>query len=174
MASMYSRFGTDSAAHIRNLILGATSKKDEPVAEGIMSRSIQPSQEVTSRFSGVSGPSPVLRPTADASATNRGQSFIESFATALGMASDDPERVADAVLPREGNGEVDLSGWESLPPPPGRDVVREAFGQTSQGATRVGGASDVFNMQTALDEIIESEAAFSNSEKTEVTMLMAD
>lgn len=152
MAGIYSRFGSDSPAHIRNLILGALADTPEPSNAGIMSRTGQPPSQMQSRFSGVSGPSPIIQ-SPDAP-EERSRSFIEGFATMLGMASDDPEAVANAVLPRETAEEPDMSAWESLPPAPGQERVRSNFreNQGSEGSS--------FNLESALDEVMANEGGF--------------
>ena len=108
MAGNYSRFGSNAVDRFRSIFSGQEPEEapvDEP--QGIMSRS---------RFSGRQGPIAVETASEDTSAT----SFYEEFARMMAMSSTDPDAVADAVLPSQGAQEPDLSGWESLPPPPGR------------------------------------------------------
>lgn len=157
MASMYSRFGTDSGAHLRNLILGALSDKDQtdaPASSGIMSRSSAPPEQLTSRFSGMSSPEAVIKPSTE----DRGNTYLERFATMLGMASDDPEAVANAVLPREDQGMPDMSEWDNLPPPPGsRSQTRQALGTAPDTTNRGEGT---FNLEEALDTVMANEGGF--------------
>lgn len=132
MAGPYSRIGSGSEEYFRQLITGGDIDIQPEEMPGIMSRTAQPSAQIESRFSGISGPRPVMRPSA--SPEERDKSFLERFASMLGTAADDPEAVANAVLPRETESALDLSEWESLPPAPGRDPVRAALG-TAQPAT---------------------------------------
>lgn len=108
MAGIYSRFGSNAVDRFRNIFSGG-APQEAPVEEpqGIMSRS---------RFSGRQGPIAVQTASQDDSAT----SFYEEFARMMAMSSTDPDAVADAVLPSQAEQQPDLSGWESLPPPPGR------------------------------------------------------
>lgn len=177
MAGNYSRFGNSSPERIRNLITGAKSNQDLTTAgsEGIMSRAPLATSQISSRFAGRSRPTPITvsdtedtgrsRPTrvSASGSGSRGNSFLESFFFLLGSASDDPEEVADAVAPMKGDPAVDLSEWENMPPAPGRESpTRQALGTaprtSSTGATNRDTA--VFDMESALDEIMESEGGF--------------
>jgi len=118
MAGIYSRFGSNAVDRFRSIFSGQGAEEapvDEP--QGIMSRS---------RFTGRQGPIAVQPMSEDTSAT----SFYEEFARMMAMSSTDPDALADAVLPSQGAQEPDLSGWESLSPPPGRrgDQTVQALG----------------------------------------------
>lgn len=124
MAGNYSRLGSNAVDRFRSIFSGQGAE-EVPVDEtqGIMSRS---------RFSGRQGPIAVQPMSEDTSAT----SFYEEFARMMAMSSTDPDALADAVLPSQGSQEPDLSGWESLPPPPGRrgDQTVQALGTVPRNA----------------------------------------
>lgn len=121
MAGSYSRFGSNERDYFRQLITGGDIDMQPEEAPGIMARS---------RFAGRRGP--VVMDTAPEQPEAPDMSFFESFARALGRSSDDPERVADAVLgtsqPVRPTG--GLGDWDSLPPAPDQrvDETRAALG----------------------------------------------
>ena len=127
MAGPYSRFGNDSQDYFRQLITGGDIEVQPEESPGIMSRS---------RFSG-SRP-PVANDTPPEQPEEPYTSFFENFARMLGRSSDDPERVADAVLrdsqPVRPTGGLD--GWEEMPSvdtiiAPRPDQTRAALGSAS-------------------------------------------
>jgi hypothetical protein len=149
MAGIYSRFGSNAVDRFRSIFSGQEPEEapvDEP--QGIMSRS---------RFSGRQGPIAVETASQDTSAT----SFYEEFARMMAMSSTDPDAVADAVLPSQGAQEPDLSGWESLPPPPGRrgDQTVQAFGTVPRRSTGGAGSTPL------LDFIASGEGDYNSSNR---------
>jgi hypothetical protein len=149
MAGIYSRFGSNAVDRFRSIFSGQEPEEapvDEP--QGIMSRS---------RFSGRQGPIAVETASEDTSAT----SFYEEFARMMAMSSTDPDAVADAVLPSQGSQEPDLSGWESLPPPPGRrgDQTVQAFGTVPRRSTGGAGSTPL------LDFIASGEGDYNSSNR---------
>jgi hypothetical protein len=140
MAGAYSRFGNDSQEYFRQLITGSDTEVQPEETTGIMSRS---------RFAGRGAPVAIDTPPEQPEAPNT--AFFENFARRLGRSSDDPERVADAVLnvsqPVRPTGGLD--DWENMPDvdtvlAPRPDQTREALGgasATPQDATMVAGYS---------------------------------
>jgi hypothetical protein len=125
MAGPYSRFGNDSQDYFRQLITGGDIEVQPEESPGIMSRP---------RFAG-SRP-PVANDTPPEQPEEPNTSFFENFARMLGRSSDEPERVADAVLrdaqPVRPTGGLD--GWENLPSvdtiiAPRPDQTRAALGE---------------------------------------------
>lgn len=158
MAGNYSRFGTSSPERIRSLIMGAGPDQDLTTSgsEGIMSRAPQPTGQVRSRFSGVSGPVALT----ESSPTETGNSFLENFFIMLGRSADDPENVASAVAPMKGDPAVDLGEWENMPPAPGsQSSTRQALG-TAPRSSSTRSESGTFNLDIALNEVLENEGGF--------------
>ena len=129
MTGSYNRFGNNSEEYFRQLITGGDIEVQPEESPGIMSRS---------RFAG-SRP-PVANDTPPEQPEEPNTSFFENFARMLGRSSDDPERVADAVLrdaqPVRPTGGLD--DWENLPSvdtiiAPRPDQTREALGSAPVG-----------------------------------------
>jgi hypothetical protein len=166
MAGNYSRFGTSSPERIHSLITGAGPDQDLTTAssEGIMSRAPLPTPEIGSRFARRARPTPIVKSDTE----DTGSSFLENFFIMLGRSADDPEEVANAVAPMNGDPAVDLGEWENMPPAPGRDSpTRQALGTVPRGSSTGSTNRDtaVFDMESALDEIMESEGGFQQWEE---------
>ena len=166
MAGNYSRFGTSSPERIHSLITGAGPDQDLTTAssEGIMSRAPLPTPEIGSRFARRARPTPIVQSDTE----DTGSSFLENFFIMLGRSADDPEEVANAVAPMNGDPAVDLGEWENMPPAPGRDSpTRQALGTVPRGSSTGSTNRDtaVFDMESALDEIMESEGGFQQWEE---------
>ena len=164
MASIYNRFGTESPARIRELIAGSASAQQTPTSgsDGIMSRATTPTPQVGSRFAGISRPTPVI----EAQPAGGDNSFLENFFIMLGNSSDDPEAVANAVAPMRGEPAVDLEEWDNMPPAPGRESsTRQALGAAPTPARVANRDAGAFDLDSALDEIMESEGGFQQWEE---------
>lgn len=126
MTGSYNRFGSGSEEYFRQLITGGDIEVQPEEAPGIMSRS---------RFAGRGAP--VAMVTSPEQPAAPSMSFFENFAKWLGRSSDDPERLADAVLnvspPVRPTGGLD--DWENMPAldtvlASSPDQTREALGST--------------------------------------------
>jgi len=148
MTGSYNRFGNNSEEYFRQLITGGDIEVQPEESPGIMSRS---------RFAG-SRP-PVANDTPPEQPEEPNTSFFENFARMLGRSSDDPERVAEAVLrdsqPVRPTGGLD--GWEEMPSIDvllgnTSDQTRAALGEAEQNVNRE--ATSAWDSRTFTDTVL--------------------
>lgn len=132
MAGSYSRFGSGSEGYFRQLITAGDIDMQPEETPGIMSRS---------RFAGRRAPEAITTTPDQPEAPD--MSLFENFAKWLGRSSDDPNRVADAVLrdsqPVRATGALDE--YDMLPPLESitgarQDQTRAALGEVEQNVSR--------------------------------------
>jgi len=159
MKGSYNKFGNNSEEYFRQLITGGNIDIElEEQPQGIMA---------PSRFSGSRTPKSITISPEQPQTPN--VTFFENFAKMLGRFSDDPNRVADAVLDTAqlaGDQTDSLSDWEDMPPVPGRESsTRQALGVAPTPSTVANRDTGAFDLDSALDEIMESEGGFQQWEE---------
>lgn len=126
MARTYRTLDEINPDLFRSIILGTNSPAiEEESTRGLMS----------SRFATKPRPRPVDLDTQQDTSASPEASFLKAFAEGVARNTDNPQRVAESIVPQPRPTDVDLSqydAWMSMPPAPGQDQTRNALGEAPE------------------------------------------